>query len=328
MNLVDRYVNEVGRRLPRKQREDVKMELRSTLEDSLEDRVDGEPSEEDVEAVLIEFGSPEKVAASYQPSGQYLVGPDMFPFFKIVIGAVLLAVSIGLAVAFFMGAVFAGPADSETGRSIAVYLSKYIQALLTATGSVVVVFFVLQRFGIQPEVEDESEWEPSQLPQVDDFDLVGRGESIAGIAFSAVFLLLLNVFADKIGIVVSWGDEPILNHIVQDNLLLLNIAIILGLGLNIYLLWQGRWNIYTRLAKLFIDVFWLIIIIRMVNGIADNKEILVEAGLVDPLPTMFVLFGYFVVVGIAVSIVVNVVKVILNMVQNPQEGYQVKLGSD
>jgi len=97
MNLVDRYVNEVGRRLPRKQREDVKMELRSTLEDSLEDRVDGEPSEEDVEAVLIEFGSPEKVAASYQPSGQYLVGPDMFPFFKIVIGAVLLAVSINWA---------------------------------------------------------------------------------------------------------------------------------------------------------------------------------------------------------------------------------------
>ena len=316
MNLVDRYVNEVGRRLPRKQREDVKMELRSTLEDSLEDRVDGEPSEEDVEAVLIEFGSPEKVAASYQPSGKYLVGPDMFPFFKIVIGAVLLAVSIGLAVAFFMGAVFAGPADSETGRSIAVYLSKYIQALLTATGSVVVVFFVLQRFGIQPDVEDESEWEPSQLPQVDDFDLVGRGESIAGIAFSAVFLLLLNVFADKIGIVVSWGDEPMLNHIIQDNLLLLNVAIVLGLALNVYLLWQGRWNIYTRVAKLFIDVFWLIIIIRMVTGIVDSKEILVEAGLVDPLPTMFVLFGYFVVVGIAVSIVVNVVKVILNMVQN------------
>jgi hypothetical protein len=304
------------------------MELRSTLEDSLEDSVDGEPSEDDVEALLMEFGSPEKIAASYQPSGQYLVGPEMFPFFKIVIGAVLLAVSIGLAVAFFMGAVFAGPADSETGRRIAVYLGNYLQALLAATGSVVIVFFVLQRYGIQPDVEDESEWEPSQLPEVDDFDLVGRGESIAGIAFSAVILILLNVFADKIGIVVSWGDEPILNHIVQDNLLLLNVAIILGLSLNVYLLWQGRWNIYTRVAKLFVDLFWLIIIIRMVNGLSDGKEILVEAGLVDPLPTMFVLFGYFVVVGIAVSIVVNVVKVILNLVQNPTEGFQIKFGSD
>jgi hypothetical protein len=304
------------------------MELRSTLEDSLEDSVDGEPSEDDVEALLMEFGSPEKIAASYQPSGQYLVGPEMFPFFKIVIGAVLLAVSIGLAVAFFMGAVFAGPADSETGRRIAVYLGNYLQALLAATGSVVIVFFVLQRYGIQPDVEDESEWEPSQLPEVDDFDLVGRGESIAGIAFSAVILILLNVFADKIGIVVSWGDEPILNHIVQDNLLLLNVAIILGLSLNVYLLWQGRWNIYTRVAKLFVDLFWLIIIIRMVNGLSDGKEILVEAGLVDPLPTMFVLFGYFVVVGIAVSIVVNVVKVILKLVQNPTEGFQIKFGSD
>ena len=38
MNLIDRYVTEVGKHLPRKNRVDIEAELRSTLEDMLEDR--------------------------------------------------------------------------------------------------------------------------------------------------------------------------------------------------------------------------------------------------------------------------------------------------
>ncbi len=304
------------------------MELHSLLEDTLDGRVDGQPSDEDVEALLTEFGSPEKVAASYQPSGEYLVGPNLFPIFKIVLGAVLLAVTIGLGVAFFMGAVFSESQGSEIGRLIVSYFGNYFQALLAATGSIVVVFFILQRLGVQPDIEDEADWEPNQLPEVEDFDLVGRGESIAGIAFSAVILVLLNVFADKIGIVVSWGDEPMLTNIVQDNLLLLNLAIVFSLALNVVLLRQGRWTIYTRVAKLFVDLFWLTIIINIVDGLRDGKQVLIDAGLGEPLPTMFVAFGYLVIAAIAISIVVNVVKVVLNMLKNPPDAFQIKFGPD
>ena len=75
MELIDRYVYDVGRYLPRKNRADIQAELRSLLMDTLESRVKGEPSEEDVVALLKEFGPPEKVAASYWPEGQYLIGP-------------------------------------------------------------------------------------------------------------------------------------------------------------------------------------------------------------------------------------------------------------
>ena len=38
MNLLDRYVSEVGKYLPRKNRADIEAEIRSTLEDMIEER--------------------------------------------------------------------------------------------------------------------------------------------------------------------------------------------------------------------------------------------------------------------------------------------------
>ena len=43
MELIDRYVREVGRHLPRKNRADIETELRSLLVDNLEDLLKGSP---------------------------------------------------------------------------------------------------------------------------------------------------------------------------------------------------------------------------------------------------------------------------------------------
>ncbi len=84
MDLIERYVQEVARRLPRKQRDDVARELRSSLEDSLESRA-GVPleqvEEEQAVELLLEFGTPQKVAASYRPGPDFLIGPGLYPSF-------------------------------------------------------------------------------------------------------------------------------------------------------------------------------------------------------------------------------------------------------
>jgi uncharacterized protein (UPF0216 family) len=41
MNLIDKYITEVGKHLPRKNRADIEAEIRSTLEDMLEERSAG-----------------------------------------------------------------------------------------------------------------------------------------------------------------------------------------------------------------------------------------------------------------------------------------------
>ena len=94
MELIDRYLHEVGRYLPKKNREDILAEIRSYLEDKLDERTNGKPSEEDVVEFLKEEGSPQKMAASYAPEGQYVIGPSLYPLFRLVTG-IALAASIG-----------------------------------------------------------------------------------------------------------------------------------------------------------------------------------------------------------------------------------------
>ena len=91
MNLIDRYVAEVGKNLPQKNRSDIETELHSTLQDMLEERSreTRKPIDDELTAeILKEYGPPAKVAASYQPE-RYLIGPNLFPGFLTVIKVVL-----------------------------------------------------------------------------------------------------------------------------------------------------------------------------------------------------------------------------------------------
>ena len=59
--LVERYVHQVGRYLPNKEREEIQAELRSQIQDQLDDRYEGAPTETDVAAVLKELGDPRRM---------------------------------------------------------------------------------------------------------------------------------------------------------------------------------------------------------------------------------------------------------------------------
>jgi hypothetical protein len=199
MELIDRYVHEVGRHLPRKNRADIQVELQSTLADTLEDRVEGEPTQEDVEQLLKEFGSPQQVAASYWPQGQYLIGPSLFPLFRMVLGIVLLVFVIVQLVLFGIALVF--NQEVLTFLDVLETFSGMIGSVFTTFGIIVIVFAILQYFEVKPDSEDE-EWDPSQLPQIDDEETVSRGGRVAEITFSLVIIAILLFLPDKIGVVL------------------------------------------------------------------------------------------------------------------------------
>ena len=92
MNLIDKYIAEVGKHLPRRQRADIEAEIRSTLEDMLEERNQAEASNEaQVIELLKEYGEPRKVAESYI-GPRYLIGPRLYPTFELIVKIVLAAV--------------------------------------------------------------------------------------------------------------------------------------------------------------------------------------------------------------------------------------------
>src|SRR5688572_10690044 len=98
MNLIDKYIAEVGKHLPRNQRVDMEAEIRSTLEDMLEERKQAPGAVEDVMIIelLKEYGAPRKVAESYI-GPRYLIGPRVYPIFELVtkiVLTVLLAIAL------------------------------------------------------------------------------------------------------------------------------------------------------------------------------------------------------------------------------------------
>lgn len=82
--LIDSYTNDVARRLPRKLRNEVGLELRALLTDALNTTAAAAgraPDRELTLDVLRNFGRPDVVAARYAPRGFHVIEPEHAPWF-------------------------------------------------------------------------------------------------------------------------------------------------------------------------------------------------------------------------------------------------------
>src|SRR5512143_2187400 len=183
MELIDRYVAQVGRQLPEKMRADIESEIRSTLEDMVEDRSRkaGRPADEAlVSEVLKEYGSPDKVAASYLPP-RYLIGPRLFPQFELVL-RIVLAVLVGVGLFRLGMAVLQEPRTTQAFIELAgKSLLEILGSVLSAFGNVVLVFAILDRVLKNKEMAAET-WDPRTLEPVSEPERIKVGELIAEVA--------------------------------------------------------------------------------------------------------------------------------------------------
>lgn len=277
MDLIERYIREVGRHLPRKNRADIQAELQSTLVDTLEAQVGGEASQEEVIALLKEFGSPERVAASYWPEGQYLIGPKLFPLFRMVVGITLSVFAIVQLVMLGVTIVF----NQETLPALE-FFGEFIASIFFAFGSIVLVFAVLQRFDVRPETEQE-EWDPRDLPAIEETDTINRGWTVAEITVGFVIIAILLFLPDKIGVVLSPGMEFILNPVIISYIPLIILTMLLGIGLDVILLWRGHWETSTRIAKIATNLFGIYVLYVLITG---HNTWLTQQGVAGFLPTL------------------------------------------
>lgn len=92
--IIESYVGEVVRHLPRRQRNDIAFELRSLLTEDLDGRASesGRPADEALAIELLtEFGRPQDVADRYRPAGFTIIRPADAPGFAwIALGGLVL----------------------------------------------------------------------------------------------------------------------------------------------------------------------------------------------------------------------------------------------
>lgn len=272
MNLIDKYIAEVGKHLPRKQRADIEAEIRSTLEDMLEERnqAEGAVSETQVIELLKEYGAPRDVADSYV-GPRYLIGPRIYPTFELVTRIVLI-VLFGIALAGLgLGLAKSSLSGPEFLKTVGESALGLFGGLITAFGNIVLVFAILERVLPAKEFEEEEKWDPSELAREPDPDRVKFGEQIFETFFLVVFLVIFNLYPGVIGIGFFNENDwvfisPILTEAFFSYLPWLNILILLQLGFNIILLRRGWWNTGLRVSNIVLELAGIALAVAMLRG--------------------------------------------------------------
>ena len=328
MNLIDKYIAEVGKHLPRKNRTDIEAEIRSTLEDMLDERktAEGPAEEATVMALLKEYGSPREVAATYK-THQYLIGPRLFPIFETVIKIVLAVVAgaslIGLAVSLAK----IGLTGPEFVSSIGEWFGGLIGGLIAAFGNVVLVFAILERTQAANEFEKEfKEWDPRELKSEPDPDQIDRPDHIATIIFTFLGLVILNLYPNLLAIRYlndgTWVSIPVLTEAFFRFLPWINILSLVQIVFHGFMLGQRMWTPVTRLLGIVVDIAGMILAIVLLrtpgvfNFTSEVWSAISNAETAETLSRLFAVLPTLIIAIVVIATTVSVIKGLLRLFHN------------
>jgi hypothetical protein len=277
MELMDRYIYDIGRRLPAKQRKDIEKELGSLLADALDARSEGhEPTEADILSVITDFGAPAEVAARYNGE-RYLIGPRLFDLYFLILRIVLAVTAFGLVAALIVSLAVSTFSGQDAFRKLLLFIPNLFNAGISSFGFITFIFFLVERFvdrdALQKELRQQK-WSPQELPQIPGkADLVGKAGPIVTICFTLLGLALFNLNPDWLAFTPSLNpgsDFTFIPLLAKDALAaylpLWNIGWVITLVIQIILLQRGRWELGTRIAYILQQFFSIGVLVYMMVG--------------------------------------------------------------
>ena len=263
--MIDRYVYDVTRRLPKNQREDIDAELRGLIEDMLEER-SPQPAKADLEAVLIELGRPSALAAKYRGSKRFLIGPELFDVYFLVLKIVSIATAFGITVALIVGLIASPPSSFWT--TFGSYFASIVSGVVQAFAYVTLVFAIIERFASKKEETMKDNWKPLDLPEIPKSKArIKISEPIAGLIFLVIALLIVNLAPEFFGIYSfdqSVSVTPIFNlEVFRCMLILIDIMIGLDILKEMMRLMSGKYTLQLAIGVTAINVVSIILVIMV-----------------------------------------------------------------
>jgi hypothetical protein len=231
MKLIDLYVAEVGRRLPARQRLDIETELRSALEDAVDDEAakQGRPADEALAAdVLRRYGPPEKTAASYRPA-RYLIGPELFPaYLKALSGFTSLLVLLSaIALGAQLGVTAEARADvaATLGQAATGLGVNFLHLVFIVTAA-----FAVYEWSARRLAPPAPAWDPATLKEQPERAARRDGplEITLRMVFTVAALIVFNFSPQWVGI--NWLQAGQWRHVP-----------VLGPAFFVYLPWLSLW---------------------------------------------------------------------------------------
>lgn len=186
MNIIKRYIHDVTRRLPEKQRADVAKELAAEIEDMVETKANGKrPTKKHAYDVLLGMGSPSALADQYRDHPRYLIGPEYYESYITLLKTIYIIV---LPIFLFITWMTESLTQNHTPGSIFLSLAGMSVELSVHLffWSTLSFIFAQKVAGMKPQDEN---WTPDSLPKLPADQEITRSESYFGIAWSVVAIL-------------------------------------------------------------------------------------------------------------------------------------------
>jgi hypothetical protein len=255
MRMIDLYIQEVTRRLPEKSREDIALELRSTIEDMLPD----EYSEEEVKPVLEKMGNPAILASGYLDRPMHLIGPRYFDVYINLLKLILPISAVISLISLIANTILSYSGEEAAlnvildlvGHGIWGILSTGIQVFFWLT----VVFAIIERTDHKnsqtPLTAGFKEWTPDDLnniPYIPKEKAISKVEVFLGLLWTAIWASVYFNAASLIGVYEkgSNGLEFVMPTFNQEVLFSYWPLVIVVIGLEIAVaaskLFKGQWT--------------------------------------------------------------------------------------
>ena len=273
MSLINRYIAEVGRHLPEKDRSDIEAEIRSMIEDMLDERRERghTPTSADDQVIvetLEELGDPKLLAYKYAPPKRYLIGPEWYEgYIKILQRILFTAVPI-VAVVRFVLAISQDPLDfiNAVGEAVGSAFSVGTQILFWVT----LVFVLLERSDEKPDDLPKSgsrTWTIAQLPETPQNRQISVVETVMNIA---VLLFLLIWIAMPFALDRFQGNPAAVPFLHPNlwNFWLPVFFIIMGLTLvhEVFKLKIGNWTPALTITNVLLGIVSIVYIAALVTS--------------------------------------------------------------
>jgi hypothetical protein len=276
-SLTDRYVYAVTRALPEPQRADIDKELRASIADAVDARVEaGEQLADAERATLTELGDPVKLAGEYAGRPNWLVGPRYYSswvsFLKLLAATVLPVVFVVLFVINFIeggiGPAFGGA--TWVTLTVAVHLAFWVT-----------LFFAIAERSNDTKTTDALDssmaWTLDSLPQVPERGSGSTTKRLGELIPSVVFLLFFgiaiiwqqfnSVFKDTDGNPIPALDPQLWTFWLPYLLVILVLELLFAVSL--YAI--GRWNWALAIVNIglnlgsAIPLVWLLVTHQLLN---------------------------------------------------------------
>jgi hypothetical protein len=273
MELIDRYVHEVGEHLPDAMRQDVETELRSLLTDALEERARAgshAPDEELAARLVREFGPPVEVARRYAPEVEYLIGPRLFPAYKRVL-MILVIVFAAMFLASFVLSVLATVQHPESGFTPSPLFGggvDLLKSLIFNFALLTLAFAVVERIRRHREILGK-DWDPLKLPAVASSERISLVGGVIQIYLIILVAVVFNFYPQWVGFLVVYHGisvHGILLPQFSQHLPALNVFFAAVFVYDLWALRVGKRTRETQWGGAVLGLLWAGVLALMIVG--------------------------------------------------------------